>query len=487
MGKQRVFKKHFIMPVDLVLFDKEKGGDPDIVRESQRRRYDSVELVDEIIELNEKRKSDLYRVQEVKTEMNKLNKENGNLRMQSKKLQKEIEKEKTDEKEKQFKEFQEKIAELKANAEKFNEVAKATEEELNTKLGLIGNIVHENTPVSDTEEKNRVERHVLKEQERKADNLLHHHEVLHRLYLAELDRGVGIAGHRAYFLRGAGVRLNQALISYGEDFLSKYQYTELQTPFFMRCDVMSKTCQLGTDGDELYKLANEDAYLIATSEQPISALHQNEWLREAELPIRYAGVSTCFRKEAGAHGKDVWGIFRVHQFEKVEQFVICEPEKSEEELERMLKIAEEFYQSLKLPYRVVSIVSKALNAAAAQKYDLEAWFPARQDYRELVSASNCTDYQSRALEIRCGVSKKDQVKKYVHMLNGTLVATERTMCCILENYQDENGIVIPEVLRPYMGGKERLDYVRELPKSGKNKKAAKQQNPNASKKGGDKK
>jgi seryl-tRNA synthetase len=152
--------------------------------------------------------------------------------------------------------------------------------------------------------------------------------------------------------------------------------------------------------------------------------------------LRYAGYSTCFRKEAGAHGKDTWGIFRVHQFEKIEQFVITEPGKSWEQFDEMIKVSEEFYQSLGLPYQIVSIVSGALNNAAAKKYDLEAWFPYQGEYKELVSCSNCTDYQSRRLEIRCGVKKMGgREKKYVHCLNATLCATERALCCILENYQ----------------------------------------------------
>jgi len=178
----------------------------------------------------------------------------------------------------------------------------------------------------------------------------------------------------------------------------------------------------------------------------------DEWLEAKELPIKYAGISPCFRKEAGAHGKDVWGIFRVHQFEKVEQFVITTPEESWKMHEEMIKVSEEFYQSLGLPYRIVNIASGALNDAAAKKYDLEAWFPGYNSYRELVSCSNCTDYQSRSANIRLRSDKsKDDTKKYVHMLNGTLSATERTMCCILENYQTDKGVKVPEVLIPYVG------------------------------------
>lgn len=180
-------------------------------------------------------------------------------------------------------------------------------------------------------------------------------------------------------------------------------------------------------------------------------MHRNEWLETTDLPKHYAGVSPCFRKEAGAHGKDCWGIFRVHQFEKIEQFIICTPEESWDMHERMIKTSEEFMQSLGLPYRVINIVSGALNDAAAKKYDLEAWFPGYDEFRELVSCSNCLDYQSRNVNIRLRDSKNPSDKKYVHMLNGTLCATERTLCCILENYQTAEGLKVPEVLQPYVG------------------------------------
>lgn len=229
----------------------------------------------------------------------------------------------------------------------------------------------------------------------------------------------------------------------------------------MKQTLMQETCQLSDFEENLYKVigqsADEPNYLIATSEQPISALYRGEWIEPQDLPIRYAGVSSCFRKEAGAHGKDVWGIFRVHQFEKVEQFCLTTPEKSWEMQEEMIKIAENFYKSLKLPYRVVNIVSGELNDAAAKKYDLEAWFPGYETFRELVSCSNCTDFQSRGLEVRLQL-KGGKEKVYVHMLNATLCATERTMCCILENNQTEEGVKIPEVLQPFMGGKDFIPY-----------------------------
>lgn len=224
----------------------------------------------------------------------------------------------------------------------------------------------------------------------------------------------------------------------------------------------------------------DQSYLIATSEQPISGMYRKEWMEPKDLPIKYAGVSSCFRKEAGSHGKDVWGIFRVHQFEKVEQFCITNPEDSWNVLEEMILHSEKFYQSLELPYQVISIVSGALNDAAAKKYDLEAWFPGYEAYRELVSCSNCTDYQSRSLEIRLRTPKdkdnKDKGKKdYVHMLNGTLCATERTLCCILENYQTPEGVRVPKVLQPFVGV-DFIPYVPELlPKEKDDKKEKKKE------------
>lgn len=243
-------------------------------------------------------------------------------------------------------------------------------------------------------------------------------------------------------------------------------------PFFMLKEAMAKTAQLEQFDEELYKISEgegkekDDKYLIATSEQPISALHEGEWLQDKDLPIKYAGYSTCFRKEAGSHGKDAWGIFRVHQFEKIEQFCFTKPEDSWKTFDDMINTAEEFYKSLEIPYQVVAIVSGALNNAAAKKYDLEAWFPYQGEYKELVSCSNCTDYQARALEIRYGAkSQTDQKKKYVHALNSTLCATERALCCVLENYQTEDGLRVPEVLRKYIpGSPDFIPYTKELPK-----------------------
>jgi seryl-tRNA synthetase len=258
----------------------------------------------------------------------------------------------------------------------------------------------------------------------------------------------------------------------------------------MNKDVMAEIAQLEDFDEQLYKISGKtddpegstEKYLIATSEQPICAFHKGDWMDPKELPLRYAGISTCFRKEAGSSGKDIRGIFRVHQFDKIEQFCITpdDYEVSSAEQRRMLDTAKEFYDSLGIGYRVVVIVSGALNDAAVKKYDLEGWFPGQNAYRELVSCSNCTDYQSRGVGVRCGhgttaTASHDLAARasYVHMLNATLCATGRGICCILETHQTDDGVVVPTVLRPYMGGKEFLPFVRGPPELSKGEKGAK--------------
>merc|ERR1740122_885692 len=247
----------------------------------------------------------------------------------------------------------------------------------------------------------------------------------------------------------------------------------------MKKDLMAKTAELADYDDVLYKVIEDkeqpqlDKYLIATSEQPISAYHRNQFIDRKDFPLRYVGISSCFRREAGSSGRDIRGIFRVHQFEKIEQFTLVDPEKSWEEHDKMIKMAEEFYQSLGIPYRTVAIVSGELNNAAAKKYDLEGWFPGDDEgkgkYRELVSCSNCLDYQSRAMKTKFGFKPEDPL---AHFLNSTLCATERALCSIVENYQEADGVRVPRALVPFMLGKEFFPFVREV-KEEKPAKAAK--------------
>lgn len=443
--------------IDLLMLQPEKGGDPTVVRASQKKRGAPESTVDDVLTMYKEWTQLDFQLNQLQKEANAVQKDITARRKA---------KENADEVMEKKKGIDQKIADLKPRVQE-------SEQKMRTKAGTIGNIVGDMVPISMTEDDNALIRDWHPDgpnakAEKKTD-ILSHHEVMMRLDAFDMERGAKISGHRGFFLVDNGVDLNQALINYGLDFLRAKGYKKIMAPFMMRKDVMTKTAQLDEFDEALYKVTGDedDKYLIATSEQPISAFHSDEWFDkpETQLPIRYAGYSTCFRKEAGAHGKDTWGIFRVHQFEKIEQFCITDPASSWEMLDSMVATSEDFYKSLGLPYRVVAIVSGALNNAAAAKYDLEAWFPFQGEYKELVSCSNCTDYQSRRLEVRCGIKKQGDTKKnYVHMLNGTLCATERALCCLVENYQTPDGLRIPEVLRPYMQNRDFLPYVKELPK-----------------------
>ncbi|KAL4753850.1 hypothetical protein BDW72DRAFT_168135 [Aspergillus terricola var. indicus] len=442
--------------LDLADFITDRGGDPNKIKESQKRRSAPEAAVDEVISLYEEARKARYEVSQLNSKLNGLLKEIG-----KKKKNKEDATSLLEEK-----------AELESQRKEAEGIALQKEDLRDKKIRTIGNYVHDSVPISSNEDDNSVIRTWFPEGfVAEKPNCLSHHEVLTRLDGYDPERGVKVVGHRGYCLTGYGLFLNLALVNYGLEFLWKRGYKPNQPPHFMLREMMAKTAQLEQFDEELYKVTESedkttDKYLIATSEQPLSALHDSEWLQDKDLPIRYAGYSTCYRKEAGAHGKDAWGIFRVHQFEKIEQFVLTKPEDSWKAFEEMITTSEEFYKSLGLPYQVVSIVSGALNNAAAKKYDLEAWFPFQQEYKELVSCSNCTDYQARALGIRYGPKKTTDAKKsYVHALNATLCATERTLCCVLENYQTEDGFIVPEPLRKYIpGAPEFLPYTKELPK-----------------------
>ena len=446
--------------LDLLLIRADKGGNPDLVKESQKKRFKSVELVDQCMELDKQWKELRQKADTAKMNLN-------NVLNEIKKKKKES---------KGQDPCTELIAEkdkLTTEADELHKQADKLYVDLKKLYSQVGNIVDDSVPISNNEDENAV---VVTwgefDKDRKIDDTpgnAHHYKVLQWLGGYDAERGTKIAGHRGYFLTGPGVLLNQALIHYGLKFLSERGYTPVQPPYFMKREIMGETAELADFDDMLYKVEGSgengegDYYLIATAEQPISTMYRGEWLERSQLPIKYGGISPCFRKEAGAHGKDTWGIFRIHQFEKVEQFVICAPEDSWKFHEEMIKVSRDFFESLKLPYRVINIVSGALNNAAAKKYDLEAWFPGYGTYRELVSCSNCTDYQSRSAEIRLRTDKKTEGDKkvYVHMLNGTLCATERALCCILENYQTDKGLNVPEVLRPFVGT-DFLPYKEEL-------------------------
>ena len=286
---------------------------------------------------------------------------------------------------------------------------------------------------------------------------LDHIDLAQNLGLVDLERASKVSGARFYFLKGVLVRLNHALINYALDFLDSKGWILIQPPYMLKKDAISGSIILSDFEDVIYKIDDEDLYLIGTSEHAIASMYMNEILRGEELPLRYAGVSPCFRKEAGAHGRDTKGIFRVHQFEKVEQFVFSRPENSQNELEFMIRNAEDFFNALQIPYRIVSLCGGELGKVASKTYDLEAWFPGQEKYREVVSCSNCTDYQARGLLVKFR-DKPHETSKFVHTLNSTLVATERTLIAIMENHQTKDGsIKIPKVLKPYVGNLEVIE------------------------------
>ena len=474
------------MPIDINELRDYKGGDPAKYRKYMEQRFKPAEWVDEVLVEDEKWRAMVAEKNDLRKKVNT------------------IQKEKITPKKKAKEDCTAEVAEMKAVQQQIKDIetelpkVEANRDKL---LNRIGNMVDPEVPISDDEEKDNLVTvlHPIPPEGAgilpgaqgsiqytlPATKPLTHDELLWRIGGYEPTRGQQVAGHRAYFLTNAGVLLNQAIINYSIAFLGARGYNVLQPPFFMNKDVMASIAQLDDFDEQLYKVSGKtddpegstEKYLIATSEQPICAYHKDEWIEKSALPIRYAGISTCFRKEAGSSGKDIRGIFRVHQFEKIEQFCITNDdfEESQAEQKRMLQAAQEFYESLGFSYRVVCLVSNELNDAAVKKYDLEAWFPGQQAYRELVSCSNCTDYQSRGVGARCGSKagqKKDLTTRasYVHMLNATLCATGRGICCLLETHQTPDGVVVPEVLRPYMAGKDFLPFVRGPPEITKGEK-----------------
>jgi seryl-tRNA synthetase len=313
----------------------------------------------------------------------------------------------------------------------------------------IPNILHESVPIGDNYEDNIVIR--IHDDYIKSGSRTDHVDLANSLGLIDLERAAKIAGSRFYFLKNELVKMNQALINYGLDFLFEHGYHLIQPPFLLKNDAIKGSIIMDDFEDVIYKIENEDLYIIGTSEHAMASMHMDEILDSGKLPLRYASISPCFRKEAGAHGKDMKGIFRVHQFEKVEQFVISDSLESFDEQERMLNITESFYQNLEIPFRVVLLCSADTGKVSSKTYDIEAWMPAQNKYREIGSCSNCIDFQSRRLSIRHR-EKVNEETQLVHTLNSTLVATERTMVAILENFQtDDQTVIVPSVLRKYMG------------------------------------
>ena len=432
---------------------------PDLVKEHLKRRFEDVKVVDEILDLDIKWRNALKEIERLRHERNvksveigRIVKKGGNISS----LKDEM------------KRINAKIKEL----EKLVEDYRSRRDYL---LMRLPNLLDESAPVCEGEENSPVIRTwgTVKVTEEGMDYLKRfgggidyeiiaqrprsHVDLLEELDLADIERAGKVAGARFYYLKNHLVILELSLIRFALDMLVSRGYVPVSPPLMIRRAAMEGVTDFSAFEEMIYKVENEDLYLIATAEHPLVAMHMNEILEEDELPKRYVGISPCFRKEAGAHGKDTKGIFRVHNFYKVEQVIISNPEESSNYMEELISNAEDILRALELPYRVINICSGELGAVAAKKYDIEVWMPAQQRFREVVSCSNCLEYQSRRLKIR--IRRKGD-KVFAHTLNSTALATTRIMVAIMENFQEEEGIRIPKALVPYTG----FDYIPYSPK-----------------------
>lgn len=339
------------------------------------------------------------------------------------------------------------------------DVAKEEEREHDYLLKL-PNILHDSVPVGQGENDN-VQVRTWGKIPTFNFPIKNHIDLALNLDLIDVERAGKVAGSRFFYLKRELVLLDMALMAFAMEELVKKRYTPIEPPYLMRREAYEGVTALGDFEEVLYKIDNEDLYLIATSEHPMAAMLQNEVLLEQKMPLKLAGVSTCFRKEAGAHGKDTRGIFRTHQFNKIEQFIFCAPEQSWQLHEELVRNAEDLVKKIGLPYRVVNVCTGDIGTVAAKKYDIEAWMPAQNAYREIVSCSNCTDYQARRLNVRYREKEGAPTKGFLHTLNSTAVATGRTIVAILENFQQEDGsIIVPEILRKYMGDIDKITMKR---------------------------
>ena len=413
----------------------------DIVKADLNRRgaVDKLAWVDELLQQDQKWRSLQAQANALRQQRNKLTEQIAKLRKEGRDAAPVM---------REAEAIPDKIRELEQEAGNIRE-------RINQILMQLPNIMHESVPTGKDEHDN-VEVRKWGTPPQFSFKPLDHIDLAFKLDLVDLERAAKVAGARFYYLKRNLVRLNYALISYALDFISRKGYMLIQPPYLLRRDILSGAVALSDFEETIYKIEGEDLYLLATSEHALNALHFGEILDGKTLPLRYGGVSPCFRKEAGAHGRDTKGIFRVHQFEKVEQFVFCKPQDSWSEHEKLISNAEELFQALNLAYRVVNVCSGDLGTVTAKKYDLEVWLPGQNSYREAVSCSNCTSYQA----VRSNVRYRDRTSdptEYVHTLNSTFVATERTLIAIMENFQQSDGsIAIPAVLRPYMNGQDTI-------------------------------
>ncbi|MFI9307780.1 serine--tRNA ligase [Streptomyces triculaminicus] len=414
--------------------------DPDRVRASQRARGEDVDVVDALLSADERRRSSSVRFDE--------------LRSEQKSLGKLIPKATGDEKAELLKRAGELSAAVKAADAEQNEAA----EEAQRLLLQIGNIVHPDVPRGGEDDFVVLEtvgtpRDFAAEGFEPKDHL----ELGQTLGAIDVERGAKVSGSRFYYLTGVGALLELALVNAAIAQATAAGFTPMLTPALVKPRAMEGTGFLGQASQDVYYLDKDDYYLVGTSEVPLAAYHMDEIIDADQLPLRYAGFSPCFRREAGTYGKDTRGIFRVHQFDKVEMFSYIAPEDAEAEHARLLEWEKQWLTSLELPFQVIDTATGDLGSSASRKFDCEAWIPTQGKYRELTSTSNCNEFQARRLSVRMRDGKN---VKPLATLNGTLCAVPRTIVALLENHQQADGSVrVPEVLRPYLGGREFLEPV----------------------------
>ncbi len=410
------------------------------MRASQRARGEDVALVDALLSADERRRSSGVRFDE--------------LRAEQKSLGKLIPKAAGDEKAELLKRAGQLAADVKA-ADADRDAAATETQDLLLKLS---NLVHPDVPVGGEEDFATLETHgSIRDFDAEGFAPKDHLELGQLLGAIDVERGAKVSGSRFYFLTGVGALLELALVNAAMAQATAAGFTPMLTPALVRPQSMAGTGFLGQAAQDVYHLERDDLYLVGTSEVALAAYHMDEIIDADRLPLRYAGFSPCFRREAGSHGKDTRGIFRVHQFDKVEMFSYVAPEDSQAEHQRLLEWEKQWLTSLELPFRVIDVASGDLGSSAARKYDCEAWIPTQGKYRELTSTSDCTEFQSRRLSIRV---REDKKVRPLATLNGTLCAVPRTIVAILENHQQADGSVrVPEVLRPYLGGRELLEPV----------------------------
>lgn len=426
---------------------------PEELKNNLKKRFIDVSLVDKAIELDKKWRQILQEVEK--------------LRHQHNVLSSQISKSTGEERKKKIEESKQLLTILEEKEKELDEIEKERDEILSS----LPNLVYDDVPIGPNESYNipikfwgkfKVYKDDLDSflEQTKGANVEYeiinwkpkgHAEMLEDvLHLGNTLKASEIAGSRFYYLFNDLVWLDLALLLFAIDYMTQQGYTLVLPPYMLRGEVIQSVIDLETFKDAIYKIENEDLYLIATAEHPIAAMFFKEEIEKDKLPLKFVGISPAFRKEAGAANKDLKGIFRVHQFHKVEQFIFSPPEDSWKYHAELISNAESIFQQLGLPYRIVNIASGDLGACAAKKFDLEVWMPAQAKFREMVSCSNCTDWQAFRMKIRF-VDRKNNKKGYVHTLNSTAVASTRTITAILENYQREDGVVeIPKVLRRYL-------------------------------------